>query len=68
MHTAAVGILCYLIEAQWHIYASLNIIDSDNGLSPGRCQAIIWTNTGILLILPLGTTLSEILSKIHIFL
>ena len=31
-------------------------IGSDNGLSPGRCQAIIWTNAGILLIGPLGTT------------
>ena len=27
----------------------------DNGLSPGRCQAIIWTNVGILLIGPIGT-------------
>ena len=35
------------------------IIGSDNGLSPGRRQAIIWTNTGILLIWPLGTNLSE---------
>ena len=37
------------------------IIGSDNGLSPGRHQAIIWTNDGILLIWPLGTNLSEIL-------
>ena len=28
----------------------LTIISSDNGLSPGRHQAIIWTNAGILLI------------------
>ena len=40
---------------------------SDNGLSPGRRQAIIWTkagiiwtNAGILLIGPLGTNFSEI--------
>ena len=33
----------------------LTIIGSDNGLSPGRRQAIIWTNAGILLIGPLGT-------------
>ena len=26
------------------------IIGSDNGLSPARCQAIIWTNAAILLI------------------
>ena len=39
--------------------ASVNwdIIGSDNGLSPGRLQAIIWTNDGILLIWPLGTKL-----------
>ena len=31
-----------------HIYVSnLTIIGSDNGLSPGRRQAIIWTNAGI---------------------
>ena len=34
-----------------HIYVSkLTIIGSDDGLSPGRHQAIIWTNAGILLI------------------
>ena len=38
---------------------NLNIIGSDNGLSPGRRQAIIWTNYGILLIRPLGTNFSE---------
>ena len=43
----------------------LNIIGSDNGLSPGRRQVIIWTNAGILLIEPLGTTFSEILIEIH---
>ena len=35
---------------------NLTIIGSDNGLSPGRRQAIIWTNAGILLIGPLGQT------------
>ena len=34
-----------------HICVSkLNIIGSDHGLSPGRGQAIIWTNNGTLLI------------------
>ena len=33
---------------------NLTIIGSDNDLSPGRRQAIIWTNAGILLIGPLG--------------
>ena len=51
-----------------HICVSkLAIIDSDNGLSPGRRQAIIWTNTGILLIRTLGKNFSEILGKIHSF-
>ena len=45
----------------------LSIIGSDNGLSPGRRQAIIWTNDGILLIGPLGTNFSEILIKIITF-
>ena len=43
------------------------IIGSDNGLSPGRRQAIIRTNAGILLIGTLGTNFSEILSEIHTF-
>ena len=42
----------------------LTIIGSDNGLSPRRRQAIIWTNDGILLIGPLGANLSEILIEI----
>ena len=51
-----------------HICVSnLAIIGSDNGLSPGRCQAIVWTNAGILLIGPLETNFSEILNVIYIF-
>ena len=46
----------------------LAIIDSDNGLSPDRRQAIIWTNAGILLTGPLGTNVSEILIEILTFL
>ena len=45
----------------------LIIIDSDNGLAPGRRQAIISTNAGILLIGPLGTNFSEILIEIETF-
>ena len=37
----------------------LTNIHSDNGLSPERRQAIIWTNVGILLIGHLGTNFSE---------
>ena len=51
-----------------HICVSkLTIIGSDNGLSPGRLQAIIGTNARILLIRTLGTNFSEILGEIHSF-
>ena len=51
------------------IYASLSwvIIGSDNGLSPVRRQAIIWTNAGILSIEPLGTNFSETIIGIQRF-
>ena len=45
----------------------LIIIGSDNGLSPDRRQAIIWTNAGISLIGPLGTNFSEISIRIQTF-
>ena len=45
----------------------LTNIGSDNGLAPGRRQAIIRTNAGILLIGPWGTNFSEILIEIEIF-
>ena len=52
-------------SAHWrrvmHICVSrLDIIGSDKGLSPGRHQAIIWTNAGIFLIWALGTNFSQI--------
>ena len=51
-----------------HICVSkLTIIDSDDGLSPGRRRTIIWTNAKILLLGPLGTNSSEILLEIHTF-
>ena len=51
-----------------HICVSkLTIIVSDNGLSPGRRQATIWTNAGILLSRPLRTNFSEILIRIKRF-
>ena len=51
-----------------HICVSkLAIIGSDNGLSPDRRQAIIWTNAGLLLIGLLGTNFSEILIEILAF-
>ena len=42
-------------------------IGSDNGLLPGRHQAIIWTNDGILLIGTSGINFSEILIETLLF-
>ena len=51
-----------------HICVSkLTTIGSDNGLSAGRRQAIIWTNAGTLLIGTLGTSFSEIIIDIYTF-
>ena len=51
-----------------HICVSkLTIIGWDNGLSPGRRQAIIWTNAGIFLIRTSGTNFSEIINEINSF-
>ena len=46
---------------------NLTSIGSDNGLSPGRRQAIIRTNAGIWFIGPSGTNFSGILIGIHTF-
>ena len=59
------------IKTHWrrvkHIcVGNLTIIGWDNGLSPGRHQAIISTNDGILSIGPLGTNFIEILFETHI--
>ena len=59
---------CQHIEAEWRIcVVKLTIIGSDNGLSPGRHQAIIWTNAWILLIGPLEINFIEILIGIQTF-
>ena len=51
-----------------HICISkLTITASDNGLSPGSRQAIIWTNAEIMIIGPLGIKFTEILIEIYIF-
>ena len=62
----------YFVLTHWgrvmHICVSdLTSIGSDNGLSPGRRQAIIRTNAGILLIRPLGTNFSDFLVEILMF-
>ena len=62
--------LSFLTHCGWvtHICVSeLTIFGSDNGLSPSRRLAIIWSNGGILLIRNLGTNFSEILSEIYTF-
>ena len=46
---------------------NLTMIGSDNGLSAGRCQTIIWTKARILLIEPLATNLCEIVIEICTF-
>ena len=52
-----------------HICLSkLTSIGSDNGLSPGQCQATNWTNAGILLIGSLATNFSEVSIEIYTFL
>ena len=51
-----------------HICVSkVKLIGSDNGLSPGLHQVIIWTNAAILLMWPLGTKFSGMLIEIHTF-
>ena len=51
-----------------HICVSeLTIIGLDNGLSPCRCQAIIWSNAGILPVRTIRTHFSEILNEIQTF-
>ena len=66
-------IVYYMRLAHWgrvtHICVNelITIIDSGNGLMPGRRQAIIWTNAGILLIEPLGTNFNDMLIEIHKF-
>ena len=48
-------------------FSELTIIGSNNGLSPARRQAIIWTIAGVLLIGPLGTNFIEILIEDYTF-
>ena len=64
--------ITFNVLTQWgrvtHIYVGkLTTIASDNGLSPGWRQTIIWTNAGILLIGLLGTSFSEISNEIQTF-
>ena len=63
-----VGVINSLRPSDAYVCVSKStIIGSDNGLSPGRRQAIIWTSAGILLIRSLGTHFNEMLIEILIF-
>ena len=63
----ASGLLTHCGRVKHICVGKQTIIVLDNGLSPGRRQAIIWTNAGILLIGPLGTNFSESLIAILTF-
>ena len=71
-HAGTIDYFCWNQLTHWgrvtHIcVVDLTIIGSDNGLLPGRLQAIICTNAGILLIGPLETNFSEIVIEIQTF-
>ena len=65
--SSADTILTHWGRAMHICVTKLTIIASDNGLSPGRPQAIIWNNDGILSIGLLATNFSEILIEILTF-
>ena len=56
--------LSHLGRVTYICVSKLTIIGSDNGLSPGRCQSIIWTVAGLSLNGPLRTNSSEMLFEI----
>ena len=66
-HPAGDGELTHWGQVTHICVSKLTIIGSHNGLSPGWRQAIIWVNSRILLIGPLGTNFSEILIIIYTF-
>ena len=52
------------LQVHWYFTKSPKLLTHWGRVTPGRRQAIIWTNAGILLIGPLGTNFSEILKKL----
>ena len=66
-HKGSIGCLSHWGRVTHICVGNLTIIGSDNGLSPGPCQAIIWTNTGILFIGTVGTNFSDISNQILTF-
>ena len=63
-NSSVTNVICWLKPTWDKVYL---ILSSDNGLLPGRHQAIIWTNAGILLIKPLETNISELNRHSYIF-
>ena len=66
-NAASISVLTHWGRVTHKCVSKLTIIVSNNGLSLGRRQAIIWNNVGILLIGPLGINFSEILIEIYTF-
>ena len=71
VYSSSFALICAKMNYQIRAYGvthigvgNLPFNDEDRGLSPGRRQSIIWTNSGILLIGPLGPNFSEILIEI----
>ena len=58
---AIVQLLLTGLLTHWGQVMHIWVIGSDNGLTPGRRQAIMWTNAVILLMRTLGTKFFEIL-------
>ena len=67
LHPWHIHILTHWGQAMHICVGKLTIMGSDNGLPPGRRQAIIWTYAGILLIKPWGTNFSAICIRNQIF-
>ena len=61
------GVLTDIIRVTHICVSKITLIDSDNGLSPGRHQAIIWSNVEILLIRTIETNFRVILIEFHEF-
>ena len=69
VHWYSVWIYCiiYWSQVRYACISNFATIGTDNRLSPGRHQAIIGTNAGILFIRNLGRSFTEIKSEIHTF-
>ena len=67
-NTIKTSLKCWKIDTTLNIFVSKQTITgSDNGVSPGRPQAIIWTNAEILLSWNFRTGFSDTLSQSNTF-